>query len=311
MQYSPPSFFKQGPPAWIRLAFFAFLSLVMLVVDTRMRALDTMREAVSVVLYPFQRVMLLPREGVQYVADFFEVNSSVQQEIELMRRQRIEMAQATTQAAQLAAENAQLRRLLGASERVPAPAVLVQVLYESRDPFSRRLIIDKGSHHGIAAGMPVIDDGGVVGQVVRTSPMTSEVALLTDRVQSIPIQVLRNGLRGITSGGEIPGRLGLRFMASDADIQVGDALVTSGLDGIYPEGLPVATVESVERDASSGFARILCKPVAGVDRHRHFLVLQTPTPQELLGASGDEPSKSEPSKTSPPPSIAPRTTPSR
>ncbi|GAA0514555.1 rod shape-determining protein MreC [Pigmentiphaga sp. GD03639] len=311
MQYSPPSFFKQGPPALVRLAFFVFLSLVMLVVDTRMRALDALREAVSVVLYPFQRVMLLPRDGVRYVADFFEVNSSVQQEIELMRRQRIEMAQSTAQAAQLASENAQLRRLLGASERVPAPAVLVQVLYESRDAFSRRLIIDKGSHYGIIAGMPVIDDGGVVGQVVRTSPMTSEVALLTDRVQSIPIQVLRNGLRGITSGGEIPGRLGLRFMASDADIQVGDTLVTSGLDGIYPEGLPVATVESVERDASSGFARILCKPVAGVDRYRHFLVLQTIKPQELPGAPGDESSKSELSDKSSPSSMAPRATPSR
>ncbi|MDX3905940.1 MAG: rod shape-determining protein MreC [Pigmentiphaga sp.] len=298
MQYSPPSFFKQGPPAWIRLMFFVFLALVMLVADTRMRALDAVREAVSVVLYPFQRVMLLPRDGVQYVAEFFEVNSSVQQEIELMRRQRIEMAQVTTQAAQLAAENAQLRRLLGASERVPAPAALVQVLYESRDPFSRRLIIDKGSHHGILAGMPVIDDGGVVGQVVRTTPMTSEVALLTDRVQSIPIQVLRNGLRGITHGGEIAGRLGLRFMAADADIQVGDTLVTSGLDGIYPEGLPVATVESVERDAGSGFARILCKPVAGLDRYRHFLVLQTVEAQDVE-AQAAGPSRNESSLPSP------------
>lgn len=267
--------------------FFVLLSLAMLVVDTRMRALDALREAIGVVLYPFQRVMLLPREGVRYVAEFFEVNSSVQQEIEAMRRQRIEMAQITAQAAQLAAENAQLRRLLGASERVQAPAVLVQVLYESRDPFSRRLIVDKGSAHGLLAGMPVIDDGGVVGQVVRTLPMTSEVALLTDRVQSIPIQVLRNGLRGITSGGEIPGRLGLRFMAADADVQVGDTLVTSGLDGVYPEGLPVAVVESVERDASSGFARILCKPIAGLDRHRHFLVLQTIT-SELPGGAKDE-----------------------
>ncbi|VCU68865.1 Cell shape-determining protein MreC [Pigmentiphaga humi] len=291
MQTSPPSFFKQGPPAWVRLGFFVFLSLTLLVVDSRMRALDAVRQAVGVVLYPFQRVMLLPREGMQYLADFFEVNSSVQQEIEAMRRERIEMAQLTTQAAQMAAENAQLRRLLGANARVQAPTVLVQVLFEARDAFSRRLIVDKGTRQGIAAGMPVIDDGGVVGQVVRVSPMTAEVALLTDKAQSIPIQVLRTGLRGITYGGEIGGRLGLRFMAADADIQVGDALVTSGLDGIYPEGLPVATVESVERDASAGFARILCKPVAGLERYRHFLVLQTVEPGQAAqppATAGDE-----------------------
>ncbi len=291
MQYSPPSFFKQGPPPGVRLLFFAFLSVILLVVDTRMRALDTVREVVSVVLYPFQRAMLLPRDGIRQLTEFFEVNASVQHEVELLRVQRIEMAQATTQAAQLAAENAQLRNLLGASERIPAPTVLVQVLFEARDAFSRRLIVDKGSHHGLAAGMPVIDDGGVVGQVVRVTPMTSEVALLTDRVQSIPIQVLRNGLRGITYGGEIAGRLGLRFMAADADIQVGDTLVTSGLDGVYPEGLPVAIVEAVERDASSGFARILCKPVASVERYRHFLVLQTVAP-ELGAPYKDEPSVS-------------------
>ncbi|NYE25575.1 rod shape-determining protein MreC [Pigmentiphaga litoralis] len=288
MQYSPPAFFKQGPPAWVRLAFFAFISIVLLVVDSRMRALDAMREVVSVAVYPFQRAMMLPRDGIRHIAEFFEISSTGQQEAELLQRQRIEMAQVTTQAAQLAAENAQLRRLLGASERAQVPAVLVQVLFEARDPFNRRLIVDKGTRAGVQAGMPVIDDGGVVGQVIRTTPVSSEVALLTDRVQSIPVQVLRNGLRGVTSGGEAGGRLGLRFMAADADIQVGDTLVTSGLDGVYPEGLPVAKVETVERDASFGFARVVCKPVAGLDRYRHFLVLQSLAP-ELAAPNKDEP----------------------
>lgn len=288
MQYSPPAFFKQGPPAWVRLSFFVFVSIVLLIVDSRMRALDAMREVVSVAVYPFQRAMMLPRDGIRHIAELFEISSTGQQEAELLQRQRIEMAQATTQAAQLATENAQLRRLLGASERAQVPAVLVQVLSEARDPFNRRLIVDKGTRAGVQAGMPVIDDGGVVGQVVRTTVFSSEVALLTDRVQSIPIQVLRNGLRGVTNGGETGNRLGLRFMAADADIQVGDTLVTSGLDGVYPEGLPVAVVETVERDASFGFARIVCKPVAGLDRYRHFLVLQSLAP-ELAAPNKDEP----------------------
>jgi rod shape-determining protein MreC len=275
MQYSPPSFFKQGPDVWVRLVFFSLLSIALLIVDARLQTLDVVRQAVAVALYPFQRAVLLPGTLWNETTVFFESKTEFQREADDLARQRIEMSQVTTRATQLAEENAQLRRMLGASARVRVPSVLVEVLYEVRDAFSRRLIVDKGSSHGLAAGMPLIDDGGVVGQVVRVSVLTSEVALLTDRDQMVPVQVLRNGVRSVAFGDEAPGRLGLRFMASDIDVQVGDDLVTSGLDGIYPAGLPVAKVDTVERDGSSGFARILAKPVARLDRHRHFLVLQT------------------------------------
>jgi len=275
MQYSPPSFFKQGPDVWVRLVFFSLLSIALLIVDARFQTLDVVRQAVAVALYPFQRAVLLPGSLWSETTVFFESKTEFQREADDLARQRIEMSQVTTRATQLAEENAQLRRMLGASARVRVPSVLVEVLYEVRDAFSRRLIVDKGANHGLAAGMPLIDDGGVVGQVVRVSPLTSEVALLTDRDQMVPVQVLRNGVRSVAFGDEAPGRLGLRFMASDIDVQVGDDLVTSGLDGIYPAGLPVAKVDTVERDGSSGFARILAKPVARLDRHRHFLVLQT------------------------------------
>lgn len=280
MQYSPPSFFKQGPDVWVRLVFFTFLSIVLLVVDARWQTLDVVRQAVALAVYPFQRAVLLPGDLAREAGVFFESKSDFQREAEELARQRIEMAQVTTRASQLAEENAQLRRMLGASARVQVPSVLVEVLYEVRDAFSRRLIVDKGARHGLAAGMPLIDDGGVVGQVVRVSQLTAEVALLTDRDQMVPVQVLRNGMRSVAFGDEVPGLLGLRYMASDVDVQVGDALVTSGLDGVYPAGLPVATVDTVERDSSSGFARIMARPVARLDRYRHFLVLQT-VPAEL------------------------------
>ncbi len=280
MQYSPPSFFKQGPDVWVRLVFFTFLSIVLLVVDARWQTLDVVRQTVALAVYPFQRAVLLPGDLAREAGVFFESKSDFQREAEELARQRIEMAQITTRASQLAEENAQLRRMLGASARVQVPSVLVEVLYEVRDAFSRRLIVDKGARHGLAAGMPLIDDGGVVGQVVRVSQLTAEVALLTDRDQMVPVQVLRNGMRSVAFGDEVPGLLGLRYMASDVDVQVGDALVTSGLDGVYPAGLPVATVDTVERDSSSGFARIMARPVARLDRYRHFLVLQT-VPAEL------------------------------
>lgn len=278
MERAAPPIFKQGPSAQLRLVFFSALAICLLMVDVRFQTLDFLRKGVAVVIYPLQRLMLVPRDASLQFSDYFQTLSTTQRENEALRRSRIESAQLTTQAQQLMTENVQLRQLLGARERAQAPAVLVEVLYEARDAFTHRLVVDKGSLHGIRAGQPVIDDGGVVGQVTRVTPISSEIALLTDRDQTIPVQVLRHGLRAIAFGGEAPGRLGLRYMASNVDLKPGDVLLTSGIDGIYPPGLPVAVVEHIERDAAYGFARVICKPSAGLDRHRHFLVLLVAIP---------------------------------
>ncbi|HYM47913.1 MAG TPA: rod shape-determining protein MreC, partial [Burkholderiaceae bacterium] len=130
-----------------------------------------------------------------------------------------------------------------------------------------------GTRDGVRAGSPVIDEAGVVGQVTRTFNETSEVTLLTDKDQSIPVQILRSGLRGVAFGGTEPGTLDLRFMAANADVVNGDVAITSGLDGVYPSGLMVATVARVERAAKDQFARIVMTPLAGVESNRHLLVL--------------------------------------
>jgi rod shape-determining protein MreC len=172
-------------------------------------------------------------------------------------------------------ENNQLRRLLDAQERLPSRSVFAEILYAGRDPFSRKVIIDKGSQNGIQAGQPVIDDVGVIGQVTRVYLLMSEVTLLSDKDQAIPLQVQRNGLRAVAYGGAEGGMLDLRFMAANADIRNGDTLVTSGIDGTYPPGLPVATVARIERDAAYAFAKISLAPTAGTDRYRQVLVLST------------------------------------
>ena len=166
-----------------------------------------------------------------------------------------------------------MRKLLGARERLGNAAVLADVLYESRDRFARKLVINVGINDGVRAGSPVIDDGGVVGQITRAFNETSEVTLLTDKDQSIPVQILRNGLRGVAFGGAEPGTLDLRFMAPNADVVDGDVATTSGIDGVYPSGLMVATVSRVERAAKDQFARIVMSPVAGIESNKHLLVL--------------------------------------
>jgi len=251
----------------------AALALALLLADAKLHVLEPVRRAVSIGLYPFQRAVMAPRDVVEQFNEWINAASLIRSENEALQRQRIELAQVATHAAQLAAENAQLRRLLGVADNAAQPAVAVEVLYEPPNAFQQRLVFNKGSQAGLAPGMPVIDEGGVVGQIVRVTPQTAEAALVTDERVSVPVQVLRNGLRLIAFGGDTPGSMEVRYLAANADIREGDTIVTSGVGGLFPAGLPVATVTSVERDTSSGFARALAEPLAHPERYRHFLVL--------------------------------------
>jgi rod shape-determining protein MreC len=176
---------------------------------------------------------------------------------------------------QLALENRQLRELLGLRERLSTTGVAAEVLYDAADPYTRKLIVDKGMTHGVKASSPVMDEHGILGQVTRVLPLVSEVTLVTDREHSIPVLNTRTGARGVAFG-EAGGAplLELRFMATNADIEVGDLLSTSGVDGVYPSGIPVAKVTKVERRAETAFARILCEPVGHVQGARHVMVLE-------------------------------------
>ena len=269
----PPPLFNQGVSARARLAFFSFLAVALIIIDSRVRMLETARIGLGVVLNPVQQALLVPSRIADTVGDYFTSVTALTRENEQLKRRQFENAQALQQTRELAVENERLRKLLGARQRVGNATVLADVLYESRDRFSRKLVLGAGTRDGIRAGSPVIDDAGVVGQVTRTFNETSEVTLLTDKEQSIPVQILRNGLRGVAFGGIEPGTLDLRFMAANADIADGDVAITSGLDGVYPPGLMVANVARVERAAKDQFARVVMKPAAGVESNRHLLVL--------------------------------------
>lgn len=269
--------FRRGPAAEVKLALMVLLALALLITDANWKTLNPLRQSISIGLYPFQRAVMLPRDATFLVHDWYSAAAAIKSENEGLQRQRIELAQVTSNAAQLAAENAQLRRLMGVFDKaVDQPAIVVEVLYEPANAFNRRLVLNKGSAAGIAPGMPIIDEGGVVGQIIRVTPMTSEAAMLTDEVVSIPVQILRNGLRLIAFGSTTPGRVEVRYFSSDADIRQGDMLVTSGVGGVFPPGLAVARIESVERNASTGFARAEGQPSSHPERYRHFLVLQVP-----------------------------------
>lgn len=291
MDRSPPPFFKQGPSANARLAFFALLGIALLVIDSRTGMLGAMRQGVGTVLYPLQRTLLVPRDALSMSTDYLGEIHRLRTENAELRRVETANARQLLQVEQLAQENRQLRELLGARDRTVVKSVVAEVLYDTRDPFSRRLVLDKGLQHGVALGQPVVDAAGVVGQVTRVFPLSSELTLVTDRNMTIPVQVQRTGLRAIAFGGGEPGRMELRYMSVNADLREGDVVATSGLDSLYPPGLPVGRIAVVDRSRTGNFARVVVDPLAGVDRSRLLLVLLVdkshlpPPPGEPVEAS--------------------------
>lgn len=275
MEYSPPPLFKQGAPARVKVIVFALIAIVLLLVDARMNTLATIRQVAGTVLYPLQMAALMPREAITTMGGYFSSLSALQKEVHELKTQQAGTALAMQQARLQMAENLHLRKLMGAREHIPVKSIISEILYDARDPSARKIVLDRGARSGVALGLPVIDNAGVVGQVTRVFPFTSEVTLLTDKEQAIPVQVLRNGLRSVAYGRGNSGSLELRFMTPNADVQVGDILITSGLDGVYPAGLAVAKVTQVENSASGAFGRVVCQPLAGVDRNRQLLVLMS------------------------------------
>lgn len=284
MEYSPPPLFKQGASARAKVAFFSLIAIALLVADARMRSLPVIRQVVGVALYPLQMAALAPRDAAYLVGGYFSSLAALERENKNLTNQQSVNAQLLQQAQQLSAENAQLRKLSGASERVSAKSLVSEILYDARDAFTRKIVLDRGLQNGVALGQPVIDDIGVVGQVTRVFPFTAEVTLLTDKDQAIPVQVVRSGLRSVAYGRGQSGVLDLKFMATNADIQKGDMLVTSGIDGVYPPGLAVAKVLQVENKSNDAFARIMCQPAAGIDRNRQLLILLVDSKAPRLAA---------------------------
>ncbi|MDB5750247.1 MAG: mreC [Ramlibacter sp.] len=274
---TPPPFFKQGHSAISKLMVFSALALFLMVADTRFKITQPVRTAVAAVLFPLQWVAMRPVLAARYAGDYFGGLHNARTTEEESRRKLILQALRANQVDQLALENSQLRKLLALRQRLTTPSTAAEVLYDAADPYTRKVIIDKGMVHSIQAGSPVIDESGVLGQVTRVHPLISEVTLVTDREQVIPILNTRTGARGIAygdAGTHGSGGLELRYMAANADVQAGDLLTTSGVDGVYPPGIPVAKVEKVERRPDSAFARISCAPQALVGGARHVMVLQ-------------------------------------
>lgn len=270
--HQTPPFFKRGLPPAARLTIYLALSFSLLLADLRLHYLETLRQALTVLSYPLQIAAASPAEFVHNAADYFSGLAGVQRENKRLQAQQLEMASRLLLTEQLQQENANLRGLLGVSKGIGLRSIAAEIIFPARDPFSRKVILDKGSLQDIEPGSPVVDAKGLVGQVTRVFPLHAEVTLLSDKDQAIPVVVERSGLRAVMFGTG-NGLLELKFLAANAEVKPGDRILTSGLDGVFAPGLPVAVVLKVTRDNSESFARILCKPIASVERNGAVLVL--------------------------------------
>ncbi len=273
MEHSPPPFFKTGPTPLARLLIFSMLSLALLIADARFKYLEFLRQIAAVIVYPVQRIAAAPADIAHRAGEFFVTHSALREENARLRQENLANAQLLQQLKSLQAENAHMRGLLAARERADTKATLAEILYAARDPFSHKIVVDKGLQHEVRNGQPVIDQIGVIGQVTRAYEWLSEVTLITDKDQLVPVLNVRNGLRAVLAGTGNASMLELRFVPLNADFQNGDRLVTSGIDGVYPAGLPVAEVSNVERNANYPFARIACTPLAGVNKNTQVLIV--------------------------------------
>jgi rod shape-determining protein MreC len=292
MEYSPPPLFKQGPSALARLIFFVALSFALLISDARFKTLEVVRGVLGAGLYPLQRAALVPRDLFMGAADFAVTGATLRADNTQLHARNLQLSQQANEAATLAAENAHLRALLQLSQQIGAQTTPAEIQYDTRDPFTQKVVIGRGSQQNIQNGSPVVSEDGVIGQVTRVFPMQSEVTLLTDKDQAVPVEIVRTGLRSVIYGTPQGALLDLRFVPISADVQAGDELVTSGLDGVYPEGLPVAKVLRVDKQADTAFARVVCAPVATVRGAHQVLVLHyvsqvPPRPEDLEPASTD------------------------
>ena len=272
------NFFSRGPSPLARLTFFSLLAIAVMVADHRFQALSLVRLGVSAIISPIEQALMFPLSVVRHAGQYFSDQKALVEDNARLKAEVLSLAAASQQSQLIRAEKAYLGVLADPDKRFGDRGIVAEIIRDARNPFARKVIIDKGKSQGMIAGLAVIDGKGVVGQITAVGMLTSEVTLTTEKDQAVPVMVVRNGVRAIAVGTGRTGTIDVPFIPIGADIQVGDALVTSGIDGTYPAGLSVASVTAVEKNPAFPFARISANPAAGTDQYRFVKVL---TQQEL------------------------------
>jgi rod shape-determining protein MreC len=270
-----PAFFVRGPSPFSKMMFFCALSIALMAIDARFDYLAQLRQAFIAGLHPLEVVAQTPNEWSRNIRNYLTSHDDLIKENHYLKIQSVEHSVLLQRLKSIESENQHLRNLLHANPESSTKVILGEILHMGRDPFSNVVVVNKGNNDGVEAGQAVVDADGVIGQISRVYPFSSEVTLITDKNLSIPIQIERNQLRAIAFGEGKNNTLDIPYLPTSVDIKVGDRLVTSGIDGVYPTGLAVATVTQIKQSPDSPFAKIISAPIAGVNRHIQLLILSS------------------------------------
>lgn len=266
-------------------------ALGLIVADHRYHHLDPVRAALGVIVYPLQLLADLPLRLALRAQGRLEDEGELRAQNEALRRENLVLGARLQQLGSLEAENMRLRDLLGSSFKIGERVLIAEILSVDQDPSRQQLLINKGSSSGVFVGQPVIDANAVMGQVIRTNPFSSTVLLVTDFEHALPVEVTRNGLRSVAAGTGLSQELELLYIPKNADIRVGDLLVTSGMGGRFPRGYPAARVTSVRHEADNPFTAVAAEPTARLDRSREVLLVWTLSADQRQVSEADRASR--------------------
>ncbi len=265
---------------------FVLASIILMTVDQRLHRLESLRAGLSTALYPLQHLVDLPTAGYNWLTEALSSRTHLLQENQTLRDERLQLQVRMLRYEGLRAENKRLKQLLDSSIKLEGHSLVAELLEVAPDPGKHQIVIDKGSRHGVFEGQPLLDATGIMGQILHVGPYSSTAILITDPDHALPVQVNRNGLRTIAVGTGDLHRLDLPHLPNNADIKIGDLLITSGLGGRFPADYPVATVSSVETNPGSPFAKVSATPTAHLDRSREVLLVwpaRTAIPKVFVG----------------------------
>jgi rod shape-determining protein MreC len=273
LQHSAPPLFRQGVPALVKLIVCLSISIALMLIDFRYKALDPIRNNVNWLLRPLEYVMMTPRNVFEVTSEYFTSRGTLEKENQVMKVRQAELSLLANQSEFLLIENQNLRQLMDLQKQVQFETLPVEILFNPPNPISQRIVINRGSNDGLKLGNPIASDSGILGQVIRVYDRSAEVSLLEDRDFAVPVQVARNGLRAAVFGVGRGNPLELRYLPVASDLEVGDVLITSGIDGVYPPGFAVAVISRIERNADKNSSNVFCVPVAPANRYRQALAL--------------------------------------
>lgn len=270
--------FERGPSALVRVVMVTVLSVVLMTADHRGRHVDAMRSLLATLVYPLQYAIDLPIRGGTWLADSLTSRQALMNENQRLQQENFSARSKLERYAELEAENRRLRELLDSAARVGVQVLIAERLAVDLDPYSRRIVLNKGIRDGVQVGQSLIDANGIMGQVVEAGPFSSSAVLITDPSHALPVQVRRSGLLGVAVGTGPLDQLELTHVPINADVLVGDVLITSGLGGRFPSGYPVGRVVSVKRDSGRPFAQVTVESSADLERNREVLLVWSEQP---------------------------------